>query len=153
MRLLVLLQSCPSPQLLSAFRNSTTEVHCFCPLVGCNATASDSFSCLLGLPVCSNIVRPLDLPLSWIALWACCWTFFSSCYLKIFIEQEYLDYSNKNNTGFLKIFFGENINVGYETCKKKKSKFSSSEDELTKDFFCSYSVFGKHRTSLTLTIK
>jgi hypothetical protein len=26
----------------------------------------------------SNSVRPWDLPLSWIPLWACCWTFFSS---------------------------------------------------------------------------
>jgi hypothetical protein len=28
-------QGSPSPQLLSAFPNSTTEVSCFCPLVGC----------------------------------------------------------------------------------------------------------------------
>jgi hypothetical protein len=36
LRLLVLLQDCPSPQLLSAFPNSTTGISCFCPLVGCN---------------------------------------------------------------------------------------------------------------------
>ena len=35
LRLLVLLQDCPSPQLLSAFPNSTTGVSCFCSLVGC----------------------------------------------------------------------------------------------------------------------
>jgi hypothetical protein len=33
--LLVLLQDCPSPQLLSAFPNSTTGGSCFCPLIGC----------------------------------------------------------------------------------------------------------------------
>jgi hypothetical protein len=36
LRLLVLLQDHPSPQLLSAFPNSTTGVNCFFPLVGCN---------------------------------------------------------------------------------------------------------------------
>jgi hypothetical protein len=36
LRLLVLLQDHPSPQLLSAFPNSTTGVSCFCALVGCN---------------------------------------------------------------------------------------------------------------------
>ena len=35
LRLLVLLQDCPSPQLLSAFPNSTTGVRSFCPLVRC----------------------------------------------------------------------------------------------------------------------
>jgi hypothetical protein len=35
LRLLVLLQGRPPPQLLSAFPNSTTGVSCFCPLVGC----------------------------------------------------------------------------------------------------------------------
>ena len=34
MRLLVLLQDCSSPQLLSAFCNSTTAANCFCPLIG-----------------------------------------------------------------------------------------------------------------------
>ena len=35
LRLLVLLQDLPSPQVLSAFPNSTTGVSCFCPLSGC----------------------------------------------------------------------------------------------------------------------
>jgi hypothetical protein len=52
---------------------------------------SDSFSCLLGLSgavmigpflwafhTLSNSVRPWGLPSSWIQLWTCCWTFFSS---------------------------------------------------------------------------
>jgi hypothetical protein len=34
LRLLVLLEDHLSPQLLSAFPNSTTAVSCFCPLVG-----------------------------------------------------------------------------------------------------------------------
>jgi hypothetical protein len=42
LRLLVLLQSSLSPQLLSAFPNS--GVTCFCPLVGCN-NLSDSEAC------------------------------------------------------------------------------------------------------------
>jgi hypothetical protein len=33
--ILLLLQGCPSPRLLSSFPNSTTGVSCFCPLVGC----------------------------------------------------------------------------------------------------------------------
>jgi hypothetical protein len=35
LRLLVLLEDCPSPQLLSAFHNSKIGVSCFYPLVGC----------------------------------------------------------------------------------------------------------------------
>jgi hypothetical protein len=35
LRLLVLLQDHPSPQLLSSFPNSTMGVSCFCPLAGC----------------------------------------------------------------------------------------------------------------------
>jgi hypothetical protein len=49
LRLLVLLQDHPSPQLLSAFPNSTTAVSCFCRLVWVQISSSDSFSCLLGL--------------------------------------------------------------------------------------------------------
>ena len=78
-RLLVLLQDCPSPQLLSAFPNSTTGVSCFCQLVGCKYLPLIlSVACwvlrsvaMLGpflwvLHSLSNSVRPWDLPLSWI---------------------------------------------------------------------------------------
>jgi hypothetical protein len=91
LRLLVLLQGCPSPQLLSAFPNSTTGVNCFCLLVGCKYLfLTPSAACwvfwsvvMLGpflwvLHSLSNSVRPWDLPLSWISLWTCLWTFFYS---------------------------------------------------------------------------
>ena len=89
--MLVLVQDCLSPQLLSAFPNSTTGVSCFCPLVGCKylhltlsaacwvfqrAVMIDPF--LWELHSLSNSVRPWDLHLSWISLWACCTTFFLS---------------------------------------------------------------------------
>jgi hypothetical protein len=48
LRLLVLVQDCPSPQLLSAFLSSTTGVNSFCPLLGCNYLHL-TLSCLLGL--------------------------------------------------------------------------------------------------------
>jgi hypothetical protein len=73
------------------FPNLTTGVSCFCPLVGCkylhlNLSAACWFfqrTVMLGpflwaLHRSSNNVRPWDLPLSWIPLWACGWTFFSS---------------------------------------------------------------------------
>ena len=75
LRLLVLLQGCPSPQLLSVFPNSTTGVCCFCLLVGCKylhptlsaacwvfwrAVMIDPFWWVLHS--FSNNVRPWDLP-------------------------------------------------------------------------------------------
>jgi hypothetical protein len=72
------------------FPNSTTGVLCFCPLVGCNylpltlLAACWVFQSVImigpfvwALHSFSNSVRPWDLPLSWIPLWACRWTFFS----------------------------------------------------------------------------
>jgi hypothetical protein len=69
------------------FLNSTTGVPGFCPFV----SASDSFSCLLGLSEgsharlllqayhsVSNSVRPQGLLLSWIPIWTCHWTSFLS---------------------------------------------------------------------------
>jgi hypothetical protein len=74
-----------------SFPNSTTGVSCFCPLVGYNyLPLTLSVACwvfwsavMLGpflwpLHSLSNSVRPWDLPLSWIPLWACCYTFVSS---------------------------------------------------------------------------
>jgi hypothetical protein len=46
LRLLVLLQNCPSPQLLSAFPNNRGHLFLSTGLV--QISASDSFSCLLG---------------------------------------------------------------------------------------------------------
>jgi hypothetical protein len=80
----------PSPQLLSAFPNSMKGVRSLCSLVGCNylhltlpaacwvfqrAAIIDPFLWELHN---SNSVRSWDLPLRWIWLWACHWTFFSS---------------------------------------------------------------------------
>jgi hypothetical protein len=91
LRLLVLIQDGPNPQLLSAFPNPTTGVSCFCPLVGCKYLhLTLSAACwvfqrevMIGPFLCvfhslSNSVRPWNLPLSWIPLWACHWTFFPS---------------------------------------------------------------------------
>jgi hypothetical protein len=91
LRLLVLLQDRPPPQLLSSFPNSTTGVSCFCPLVGCKYLYLTLLAAcwvflsvvmigpfLWALHSLGNSVRPCDLPLSWIPLWAWCWTFFSS---------------------------------------------------------------------------
>jgi hypothetical protein len=80
--------------LLSFFQllpNSTTGVSSFCPLVRCKYLhLTLSAACwvfrsavmlgpfLWALHSLSNSVRPWDLPLSWISLWACGWTFFSS---------------------------------------------------------------------------
>jgi hypothetical protein len=78
--------------LLSFFQlspNSPTGVSSFSPLVGCKYL-SLSAACwvfwravMLGSVLrvfrsLSNSVRSWDLPLSWIPLWACRWTFFSS---------------------------------------------------------------------------
>jgi hypothetical protein len=73
------------------FPNSTTGVRSFCPLVGCKylpLTLSAAYwvfwsavmvgPFLWALHSLSNHVRPWDLPLSWIPLWACRLTFFSS---------------------------------------------------------------------------
>jgi hypothetical protein len=87
----VLLQGCNSPQFPSAFPNSTTEVSCFCPLFGCKYLhLTLSAACwgfqnevMLGLFLWvfhsfGNSVRSWDLPLIWIPLCSCFWTFFSS---------------------------------------------------------------------------
>jgi hypothetical protein len=81
MRLLVLLQDLPPPQLLSAFPNSTAVVSSFCPLVGCKylhlilSAACWVFqrTFMLGpflwlLHSQRHSVRHWDLPLSWIPL-------------------------------------------------------------------------------------
>ena len=85
--------SCRITIFLSFFQPSLIkqEVSSFCPLVGCKylyltlsaacwvfqrAVMIDPF--LWVLHSLSNSVRPWDLPLSWIPLWACHWTFFSS---------------------------------------------------------------------------
>jgi hypothetical protein len=91
LKLLVLLQDHPSSQLLSAFPNLTTGISSFCALAGCKylhltlSAACWAFrrAVMLGPFLCvfhslSNSVRPWDLPLSWIPLCACLWTFFSS---------------------------------------------------------------------------
>jgi hypothetical protein len=90
MWLLVLLQNRPS-QPLSTFRNSITGVSCFCPLVGCkylHLTLSAACWVFRGAVIIvpflwvlhslSNSVWLLDIPLSWIPLWASRWTFFCS---------------------------------------------------------------------------
>jgi hypothetical protein len=78
--------------LLNFFQPSTTAVSCFCPLVEwryLHLTLSDACwvfqktvmisPFVWALHCLSYSVRPRDLPLSWIPLWACCWTFFFSC--------------------------------------------------------------------------
>jgi hypothetical protein len=79
--------------LLSFFHHSLIQQQgcCFCPLVGCKYLRLIlSVACwvfwsmvMLGpflwvLHSLSNSIRPWDLPLSWIPLWACRWTLFSS---------------------------------------------------------------------------
>jgi hypothetical protein len=79
LRLLVFLQNRPSPQLLSVFPQFNNTGHLPLSIGWVEITASDSFSCLLGLSgtvamidpflwalhSLSNSVRPWDLPLSW----------------------------------------------------------------------------------------
>ena len=67
------------------------RVSCFCPLFGCKYLhVTLSAACLVfqsavmlgpflrALHSLSNSVKPWDLPLSWILLWACHWNVFSS---------------------------------------------------------------------------
>jgi hypothetical protein len=89
--LLVLLQDYLSPQLLSAFPNWRTGVTCFCPLIWwkylyltlsavcwvCQRTVMIGPFLWVFLSL-SNSVKPWDLPLSCILLWACHWTGFFS---------------------------------------------------------------------------
>jgi hypothetical protein len=69
----------PSPQLLSAFPNSTTRISCFCPLVECkylHLTLSAAYWVFLGAVMLGPFLwvfhclssMPWDLPLSWIPL-------------------------------------------------------------------------------------
>ena len=71
------------------FPNSATGLSCFCPLVWCKYLhLTLSAACwvfrsavmlgpfLWALQNLRDSVRPWDLPLSWIPLWACGWTFF-----------------------------------------------------------------------------
>jgi hypothetical protein len=71
------------------FPNLTTGISSSCPLVGCKylhltvCVGSFRRTVMLGpflwvLHSLSNSVRSWVLPLSWIPLWACHWTFFSS---------------------------------------------------------------------------
>jgi hypothetical protein len=68
------------------FHNSTTGISCFCSLFGCNylhltlwvACCVFWKAVLWAFHSLSNSVRPWDLLLNWIPLWACRWTFFSS---------------------------------------------------------------------------
>jgi hypothetical protein len=50
--------------------------------------------CLWAFHSLSNSVRPWDLPLSWILLWACCWTFFLLRLLSISIPVILSDRKN-----------------------------------------------------------
>jgi hypothetical protein len=67
LRLLVFLQDHPSPQLFSAFPNTTTGVSCFCPLVGCKylhltpSAACWAFQRAVMLGSCQVFGPPLEL--------------------------------------------------------------------------------------------